>query len=178
MCHWGWIIRKCWHHTKTSIALKSSGTRAQKRNKTANHFQEPGTYSVQQSSSVWGAADYLRWKSNFEKTRFEIFYGKKQDLSQDKSFLYYYYYNHPTHTHPPYLQNVRWISHDLFLLRHEAFDDGRKDAVDVTRMLPNQSQTFQRAPSHCHLVAAQGSEETRDHWKRKVGIWKLEGGNR
>ena len=28
----------------TSIALRSSGTRAQKRNKTVNHIQEPGTY--------------------------------------------------------------------------------------------------------------------------------------
>ena len=32
------------NNNRTSIALKSSGTRTQKRNKTVNHIQEPGTY--------------------------------------------------------------------------------------------------------------------------------------
>ena len=35
-----------WIINITSIALKSSGARARKRNKTVNHIQEPGTYTI------------------------------------------------------------------------------------------------------------------------------------
>ena len=53
------------HHNnnKTAMALKSSEARAQNGNKTSNHIQEPGTYRGHHQ--FYGAADYLRWKSNF-----------------------------------------------------------------------------------------------------------------
>ena len=52
----------------TSIALKSSGARAQKRNKTSNHIQEPGTYRGQHQFK-----EPPTMKSNFEKISFDMF---------------------------------------------------------------------------------------------------------
>ena len=40
------------------------------QNKIVNQFQESETYGIHRQ---WGASDYLGWKSNFEKKRFEIF---------------------------------------------------------------------------------------------------------
>ena len=52
----------------TSIALKSSEARAQKRNKTKSViiFKSRGHTGI----IISGAADYLRWKSNFEEISF------------------------------------------------------------------------------------------------------------
>ena len=54
------------------MALKFSGARARKRNKTKSliKFKSRGHIEVIISR---GAADYLRWKSNFEEISFEIF---------------------------------------------------------------------------------------------------------
>ena len=54
----------------TSMALKSSEARAQKRNKTKSVITFKSG-DIQGSSSVLRAADYLRWKSNFEEISFE-----------------------------------------------------------------------------------------------------------
>ena len=53
------------------MALKSSEARAQKRNKTKSViiFKSRGHTGV----IIRGAADYLRWKSNFEEISFEMF---------------------------------------------------------------------------------------------------------
>ena len=62
------------------MTLKSSGARAQKRNKTKSLFKFKSRGHTQGSSSGVGAADYLRWKSNFEEISFEIF------TKRDKTF--------------------------------------------------------------------------------------------
>ena len=56
------------NNTITSMALKSSESRAQKRNKTKSViiFKSRGPYRDH-------PADYLRWKSNFEEISFEMF---------------------------------------------------------------------------------------------------------
>ena len=58
------------NNNMTSIALTSSGGRAQKRNKTKSLmiFKSRGHTGV-----IIRAADYLRWKNNFEEISFEIF---------------------------------------------------------------------------------------------------------
>ena len=50
----------------TSIALKSSGARTQKCNKTKSLL-------ILKSRGHTGVITYLRWKSNFEEIRFKIF---------------------------------------------------------------------------------------------------------
>ena len=59
--------------TSVAVALKSSGTQAQKRNKTKSLIIFSRAGNGRESTSDWGAEDYLRWTGNFEKIRFEIF---------------------------------------------------------------------------------------------------------
>ena len=73
------------NNNMTSIALKSSGGRAQKRNKTKSLmiFKSRGHTGVIISLR---AADYLRWKSNFEEISFR-FFGKRQDFQNTLMWL-------------------------------------------------------------------------------------------
>ena len=55
----------------TSMALKSSGARARKRNKTKSLIKFKSRRHIGVIISM-RAADYLRWKRNFEEISFEI----------------------------------------------------------------------------------------------------------
>ena len=54
------------------MALKSSGVRARKRNKTKSLIKFKSRGHIGVIISMRGA-NYLRWKSNFEEISFEIF---------------------------------------------------------------------------------------------------------
>ena len=74
-----WLIVETVHlnNNKSSVALKSLGTRAQKRKKTGYHFQDTGTY---RSHHQFAEPSTIKVEKQLSKDMFLDLYGKKQDF--------------------------------------------------------------------------------------------------